>query len=164
MYGDVPLLEAGLLEALLDAHRAAASRALARERRRRIDPGLLGRVVRDEAGEVERIVEARDATEDELEIDEINAGIYAFDAAWLRRADRRPAPLAGHRRAVPDRARRARPGRRAADRDASRSATTGRCSGSTTGRSSPTPTYRLRERINERHLLAGVTMLDPSTA
>ena len=83
VYGDVPLLEAGLLEALLDAHRAARA-ALSLVSVVTIDPGLLGRLVRDDAGEVERIVEARDASEDELEIDEINAGIYAFDVAWLR--------------------------------------------------------------------------------
>ena len=54
-----------------------------------VDPGDLGRVVRDEAGTVERIVERKDATDDELAINEVNAGLYAFDAAWLRRPDRR---------------------------------------------------------------------------
>ena len=49
------------------------------------DPGQLGRVVRSEFGSVERIVEARDATADELETNEVNAGLYAFDATWLRR-------------------------------------------------------------------------------
>ena len=59
---------------------------------------------------VERIVEARDATEDELEIDEINAGIYAIDVAWLRRRIADLQPVAGDRRAVPDRARSRSPG------------------------------------------------------
>ena len=49
-----------------------------------IDPGDLGRVVRDEAGTVERIVERKDATDEEIAVNEINSGLYAFDAAWLR--------------------------------------------------------------------------------
>src|SRR6476646_4535819 len=49
-----------------------------------IDPGALGRVVRDDAGTVERIVERKDATDEEIAINEINSGLYAFDAAWLR--------------------------------------------------------------------------------
>ena len=46
--------------------------------------------MRGEFGTVERIVEAKDATPDELETNEINAGLYAFDAAWLRRRIARP--------------------------------------------------------------------------
>ena len=96
VYGDVPLLEAELLASLLDTHRAADA-VLSLVSVVTLDPGRLGRLVRDEAGDLERIVEARDATEDELEIDEINAGLYAFDVAWLRRriADLRPSPATG---------------------------------------------------------------------
>ena len=53
------------------------------------DPGSYGRVVRDADGEVERIVEAKadgDATAEELAIREINAGTYVFDAAPLAAA------------------------------------------------------------------------------
>ena len=42
-----------------------------------------GRIVRNEKGEVERIVEFRDATDAEKEITEVNPAIYAFDAKWL---------------------------------------------------------------------------------
>ena len=50
--------------------------------------------MRGEFGTVERIVEARDAAPDDLETNEVNAGLYAFDAAWLRRriGDLRPSP------------------------------------------------------------------------
>ena len=48
-------------------------------------PSNFGRIVRRGTA-VERIVEARDATPDELAIDEMNAGIYAFDEAALRDA------------------------------------------------------------------------------
>ncbi len=80
------------------------------------DPGRLGRVIRDDEGQVERIVEARDATEDELEVDEINSGLYAFDAAWLRGRIRDLRPVGRDRRALPDRAGRPGPGRRPARR------------------------------------------------
>ena len=49
------------------------------------DAKAYGRIVRDAAGNVERIVEFKDASEAEREIREINSGIYAFDAAVLRR-------------------------------------------------------------------------------
>lgn len=48
------------------------------------DPTGLGRIVRDAAGRLEQIVEQRDATAAQLALREINAGIYAFDAARLR--------------------------------------------------------------------------------
>src|ERR1043165_8547752 len=44
---------------------------------------MYGRIVRDAGGAVQRIVEAKDANDDEKKIDEVNAGIYVFDAAHL---------------------------------------------------------------------------------
>ena len=59
------------------------------------EPGSLGRVIRTDDGErVARIVEAKDATADELAVGEVNAGLYAFDAAWLRGGDRPPHAVA----------------------------------------------------------------------
>ncbi|HBP00292.1 MAG: Bifunctional protein GlmU [Candidatus Uhrbacteria bacterium GW2011_GWF2_41_16] len=43
-----------------------------------------GRIVRDKKGEVERIVERRDATEDQLKIMEVNPGYYGFRVNWLK--------------------------------------------------------------------------------
>jgi bifunctional UDP-N-acetylglucosamine pyrophosphorylase/glucosamine-1-phosphate N-acetyltransferase len=83
--GDVPLLRAETVEALLATHEraGAAATVLSAE----VDvPGGLGRVVRDAQGNLERIVEAKDASAAELAIREINSGIYAFDAALLREA------------------------------------------------------------------------------
>jgi bifunctional UDP-N-acetylglucosamine pyrophosphorylase/glucosamine-1-phosphate N-acetyltransferase len=50
------------------------------------DPSGYGRIVRDAAGGLDRIVEHRDATSDERRIDEINAGVYLFRTAGLGRA------------------------------------------------------------------------------
>jgi bifunctional UDP-N-acetylglucosamine pyrophosphorylase/glucosamine-1-phosphate N-acetyltransferase len=49
----------------------------------RDDPGLYGRIVRDSNGEVKKIVEAKDANEQEKQIREVNAGIYVFDGKHL---------------------------------------------------------------------------------
>lgn len=50
------------------------------------DPTGYGRIVRGADGAVEAIVEQKDATEDERAIREVNSGIYAFDARFLREA------------------------------------------------------------------------------
>jgi bifunctional UDP-N-acetylglucosamine pyrophosphorylase / glucosamine-1-phosphate N-acetyltransferase len=86
--GDHPLISAEDVGALLEAHASAGAGAtmLTIELD---DPGSYGRVVRDEGGEVERIVEAKaagDADPAELAIREINAGTYAFQAGPLATA------------------------------------------------------------------------------
>ncbi|WP_239126391.1 bifunctional UDP-N-acetylglucosamine diphosphorylase/glucosamine-1-phosphate N-acetyltransferase GlmU [Asanoa siamensis] len=83
--GDVPLLRGETVTALLEAHEraGAAATVLAAEVP---DPTGLGRIVRDPAGGLERIVEERDASPAERGIREINAGIYAFNGRLLRAA------------------------------------------------------------------------------
>jgi bifunctional UDP-N-acetylglucosamine pyrophosphorylase / glucosamine-1-phosphate N-acetyltransferase len=80
--GDVPLTRPETLRRLLDEHERSQN-ALTLLTMKLEDPGLYGRVVRDAAGAVTRIVEARDATEDEKRISEVNAGIYVFDGERL---------------------------------------------------------------------------------
>src|SRR3954452_12255146 len=80
--GDLPLLDRDTLSALVARHRdaeAAASLLTARF----ADPGGYGRVLRAQDGRVDRIVEHRDATAEELAVDEINAGVYVFRTAGL---------------------------------------------------------------------------------
>src|SRR3954451_6679605 len=75
--GDTPLLTADVLRELVDTHRRerAAATVLAFEP---ADPRAYGRLVRDGAGRLARIVEAADATPDELELHEVNSSIYVF--------------------------------------------------------------------------------------
>jgi bifunctional UDP-N-acetylglucosamine pyrophosphorylase/glucosamine-1-phosphate N-acetyltransferase len=82
---DVPLLRPETVEALVTAHESTSRGAtvLAAEVP---DPTGLGRIVRDAAGNLERIVEERDADAAIRAVREVNAGIYAFDAALLREA------------------------------------------------------------------------------
>lgn len=83
--GDVPLLRPETLERLLGEHESEGRGAtvLAAEV---ADPSGLGRIVRNTAGHLERIVEERDASDEQRAINEVNAGIYAFEAAALREA------------------------------------------------------------------------------
>lgn len=78
MYGDVPLLSAETLSALLAYHeeQQAAATVLTAVLS---DPTGYGRIVRNETGEVLRIVEHKDANEEERAVREINTGIYCYD-------------------------------------------------------------------------------------
>ena len=92
--GDVPLITADAIGALATAHREAGAPATMATMVLP-DPGAYGRVVRDEAGLVVRVVEAKapgDATPEELAIREVNTGIYAFDGGPLVDALRRVTP------------------------------------------------------------------------
>jgi bifunctional UDP-N-acetylglucosamine pyrophosphorylase/glucosamine-1-phosphate N-acetyltransferase len=82
LYADVPLLEPGTLQRLLETHRngKAAMTVLTAELP---DPYGYGRIVRSSDGQLERIVEERDASSPEREIREINSGIYALSMAPL---------------------------------------------------------------------------------
>jgi bifunctional UDP-N-acetylglucosamine pyrophosphorylase/glucosamine-1-phosphate N-acetyltransferase len=80
--GDVPLVPAGPLEALV-AHARHGRLAVLTVRMR--DPSGLGRIVRNAAGQVEAIVEDRDASEAQRAIDEINTGFIAAPTQILAR-------------------------------------------------------------------------------
>ena len=81
-YGDTPLLEGESLKNFAAEHEAA-ERAVSILSGIVDDPFGYGRVVRDAEGEVEAIVEEKDATAEQREICEINSGILAFDAQFL---------------------------------------------------------------------------------
>ncbi|HEV7240515.1 MAG TPA: bifunctional UDP-N-acetylglucosamine diphosphorylase/glucosamine-1-phosphate N-acetyltransferase GlmU [Thermoanaerobaculia bacterium] len=80
--GDVPLTSIDTLRRLLDEH-ASSGNALTLLTMKPADAGLYGRIVRDANGAVTRIVEAKDASDEEKRIDEVNAGIYVFDGEHL---------------------------------------------------------------------------------
>ena len=84
-YGVVPLLSAETLHGLLEAHAASGSAATVITATLP-DPTGYGRILRDADGSVSGIVEQKDATDEQLEITEINSGIYAFEATVLRKA------------------------------------------------------------------------------
>ena len=159
--GDSPLLTGETLRALVETHDAMrpAATLLAVESEREL---AYGRVVRAPSGAVERIVEERDASEEERAIRELNAGVYVFAASdlWsaLERIDTENAqgelyltdtigelvadgrPVAVH--AVDD---------------------VDAVQGVNTRVELARAAAVLRDRIVERHMLAGVTIVDPQT-
>lgn len=83
--GDVPLLQADTIDAMLEQHLSSGVgvtvlSALVE------DPSGYGRIIRDAQGNFTGIIEHRDASAEQLEINEINAGVYVFDSALLRTA------------------------------------------------------------------------------
>ncbi len=82
LYGDVPLLTAETLASLVDE---VNDSTLALLTVRLDDPSGYGRIVRNEHGKVLRIVEEKDASETEKEIDEINTGILAVRGRLLKK-------------------------------------------------------------------------------
>ena len=83
--GDVPMIRAETLAALVQQHynhrgRGAACTILTVKLE---DPSGYGRVVRDDGGLFDRIVEQKDATDEERKIKEINSGIYCFNTQKL---------------------------------------------------------------------------------
>ncbi|MFI9816308.1 bifunctional UDP-N-acetylglucosamine diphosphorylase/glucosamine-1-phosphate N-acetyltransferase GlmU [Saccharothrix variisporea] len=82
-YGDVPLLDAATLSDLLVQH-GKAGNAVTVLTAVVPDPTGYGRIIRTESGEVAAIVEQKDATPQQRAVNEINSGVYAFDAEVLR--------------------------------------------------------------------------------
>ncbi|MEW6223596.1 MAG: bifunctional UDP-N-acetylglucosamine diphosphorylase/glucosamine-1-phosphate N-acetyltransferase GlmU [Chloroflexota bacterium] len=159
--GDVPLVRAELLTALLEA-RTLDHAALSLVAVDAVDPTGLGRVVRNEGGTVERIVEDKDATDEERQLTEINAGLYAVDAAWLRRriGDLRPSSTTGEVYLTDLVALAREDGRIVAALDVEDD---GRLTGINDRAQLARAEWDLRVEANDRWMRAGVTMADPST-
>lgn len=80
--GDGPLIRAGTLRTMLERHRATGAAATLATSVID-DPTGYGRIVRDQAGRFERIVEHKNATEAQRQIREVNPSYYVFDCATL---------------------------------------------------------------------------------
>ncbi|MBP7628229.1 MAG: UDP-N-acetylglucosamine pyrophosphorylase / diamine N-acetyltransferase [Pseudomonadota bacterium] len=81
LYGDVPLIGVPTLQRLMAA---AGDRQMALLTVHMADPTGYGRILRDAAGQVTRIVEEKDATPDERRVTEVNTGILAAPVERLR--------------------------------------------------------------------------------
>ena len=159
--GDTPLLTADLLRSLVashrDAHAAATVLSFVPD-----DTRNYGRIVRNDRGGLVAIVEATDATEVELAIREANSSIYVFraDALWPALDGLTPANAQGELyltdavRAIVD------AGLRVSVHEASEPE---QAEGVNTREELAAAGAVLRDRINREHMLAGVTIVDPSS-
>jgi len=161
--GDHPLITAETLAGLAEAHaRSGAAATLATAVLE--DPSGYGRVVRAPDGTVERVVETKapgDATELELHIREISTGIYAFEGAALLSAldEVRPHNVQGELY-LPD----VLPVIRAGERSVSAHEIADDSELGVNDRAQLAAVRAIAQRrIHERHMLAGVTIVDPAT-
>jgi bifunctional UDP-N-acetylglucosamine pyrophosphorylase/glucosamine-1-phosphate N-acetyltransferase len=159
--GDTPLVTGGLLEQLVATHRrtGAAATVLSFEPP---DPRTYGRVLRDDEGCLRAIVEAADATAEELEAAEANSSIYVFrdERLWPVLDQLTPANAQGElyltdtiRVLVED----------GAEVAVHLAADPLEAEGVNTRGELAAAAAVLRTRVNERHMLAGVTIVDPAT-
>ncbi len=161
-YGDMPLLKPETLRALM-AVREQSGAAVAMLTLITANARGFGRVLRDAGGErVLAIVEEVACTPEQLDIKEVNVGVYALDGAWVWDALRRiqPNPRKGEyfltdlvEMAVVD----GREVRAVIAQDEAE------CIGINTRVDLADAETMLRQRINRRHLLNGVTLIDPSS-
>jgi len=89
--GDVPMIKTDTLRKLIDHHNNAGAACTILSVRLE-NPTGYGRIVRDSNDSFQKIVEHRDATEEQRLVKEINSGIYCFDAKELYRALRKVEP------------------------------------------------------------------------
>ncbi len=89
--GDVPMIRVETLQKLIEHHGNTGS-ACSILSVRLENPTGYGRIIRDDSGAFRKIVEQRDATEDERQVREINSGIYCFEAKALYDALRKVEP------------------------------------------------------------------------
>ncbi len=159
--GDAAAISSELLADLLETHRrqGAAVTVLSFEP---TDPGAYGRIVRDGDGGLAAIVEARDATERELAIREVNSSIYVFDAGKLWPAlDRLRPENAQAELYLTDTVRDlVEAGERGAVHVAEDAA---QVEGVNTRAELATAAAVLRDRLNREHMLAGATIVDPQS-
>ena len=81
LYGDVPLIEEATLRALVEKATSAPALLTARV----ADPSGYGRILRDSEGALQAVVEHKDASPEQLAIDEINSGVLAAPATDLNK-------------------------------------------------------------------------------
>ena len=159
--GDTPLLTAMLLRQLIETHHREHAEAtiLSAEP---ADPRLYGRVVRGADGSVLKVVEGTDASEDERRIREVNSSIYVFRSAalWPALDKLEPKNVQGELYLTDTIAIIAAGGGKVAAHIAADSRQT---DGVNTRAELAHAAAVLRDRINEAHMLAGVTILDPQT-
>jgi bifunctional UDP-N-acetylglucosamine pyrophosphorylase / glucosamine-1-phosphate N-acetyltransferase len=159
--GDVPALRPETIRELVETHRAAGAAATVLS----FEPaeaGAYGRIVRDGDGGLAKIVEAADATPEELAVREVNSGIYTFRAEKLWPAlERLDAHNAQGELYVTDTL-----GQLVADGESCAvqlAADPLEAEGVNTRAELALAAASLRTRINEAHMLAGVTIVDPAS-
>jgi bifunctional UDP-N-acetylglucosamine pyrophosphorylase/glucosamine-1-phosphate N-acetyltransferase len=159
--GDTPRLSPELVRDLLEAHRREGAAATVLSFRPG-EPREYGRIIRAEDGSVQAIVEAGDATPEQLAVDEVNSSIYVFDAerVWPALEQLDTANRQGELYLTDAVRNLVENGERVAAYVAPDPT---EAEGVNTRAELAEAAAALRDRINEGHMLAGVTIVDPKT-
>jgi bifunctional UDP-N-acetylglucosamine pyrophosphorylase/glucosamine-1-phosphate N-acetyltransferase len=159
--GDTPLLTPRILAELVDTHRRADASATVLSFEPD-DPKQYGRVLRTPDGGLAAIVEHRDATAEEREVREVNSSIYVFRAAslWPVLDRLEPHNAQGELYLTDTVAMLVGDGERVAVHKGDDPVET---EGVNTRVELAVAAAALRDRINEAHMLAGVTIVDPAS-
>ena len=159
--GDVPALRPETVRALLATHRGAGAAATVLSFEPP-DARAYGRIVRDGAGRLARIVEAADASDAELALTEVNSGIYVFDGSkiWSVLDRLQPHNAQGELYVTDTLGLPVGAGEVVAVHTAEDAA---EVEGINTRAELAVVAAKLRDRINEAHMLAGVTIVDPAS-
>ncbi len=159
--GDTPLLTPQLLRDLVETHRREASWATVLSFEPD-DPRQYGRVVRNGAGGVAEIVEAADATPEQLAIGEVNSSIYVFQSARLWPVLERLSPhnAQGELYLTDSIELLVAEGGQVA---VHKGGDAMEAEGVNTRLELAAAAAELRDRINDAHMLAGVTIVDPQS-
>jgi len=164
-YGDMPLLQGETLQKLLDLfihfrNNEQAAPAIAMLTIERDDAQGFGRILRNAAGEIQGIVEEADCTPEQKLIRELNPGIYCFDGAWLwQNLAKIPVSPKGEYYLTDMVGIAVAQGRRVVTMFGPLSDV----DGINTRIHLANATAVMRHRILEKHMLAGVTVVDPAT-
>jgi bifunctional UDP-N-acetylglucosamine pyrophosphorylase / glucosamine-1-phosphate N-acetyltransferase len=159
--GDAPALSSELLGQLLETHRREGAAATVLSFRPP-DAREYGRVIRDESGAVREIVEAVDATDEQLAVDELNSAIYVFEAdrVWLALDQLDTSNRQGELYLTDAVRHMVENGEHVAAYVAPDPV---EAEGVNTRAELAAAAAALRDRTNEAHMLAGVTIVDPAT-
>lgn len=163
-YGDMPLLRSETLQKLLDLFRHAHDNggiapAIAMLTITRDDAQGFGRIIRNGQGDIQGIIEEADCTPEQKLIRELNPGIYCFDGAWLwQNLDKIPISAKGEYYLTDMVGIAVSQGRRVV----TMSAPLEDVDGINTRVHLANATAVMRRRILEKHMLAGVTIVDPA--
>jgi bifunctional UDP-N-acetylglucosamine pyrophosphorylase/glucosamine-1-phosphate N-acetyltransferase len=160
LYGDTPLITAAALQRLIAAH-VQSDAAVSLITFRPLDPALYGRIIRDNRQRIVDIVEYKEATPEQRTIGEVNSGIFCYKTDWLlSHLDQlQPRPGHGELYLTDLVSLAAREGAVVAHADCEETEVLG-----INDRGQLAQAEKLmRDRINLRHMLNGVTLLDPAT-
>lgn len=161
-YADMPLLKPETLRTLVEKHLTTRATLTMLTLRVAEDTMSFGRILRDDAGKVERIVEEVEATPAQYAIKEINPGVYCFDAQWLweNLEQIKPSSQKGEYY-LTDLLEMAVTQGRAVETETIYDAA--QAIGINTRVQLAQAETRMRERIRERVMLSGVTLIDPAS-